>query len=130
MRAALLMGLFCTFAELGLPGCAAQERARAEQLQKTKMDSALTPYVGRSIADFMIDRGPATNAIDMGGNKRAFQWKITGQTPGAVVPLSGVLVAVPPQQQTCLVSLIASASKPAPAMSDWIIDSWRWNGDC
>src|ERR1700730_9968309 len=79
MRAALLMGLFCAFAGLAL-GCAARERDRAEQLQKTRMESALTPYVGRSIADFMLDRGPATNAIDMGGNKRAFQWRITGQT--------------------------------------------------
>lgn len=127
---AVLMGLVCAFAGLALPGCAAQERARVEQLQKTRMEFALTPYVGRSIADFMLDRGPATNAIDMGGNKRAFQWKITGQTPGAVVPLSGVLVAVPPQQQTCMVSLLASTSKSNPAMSDWVIDSWRWNGDC
>jgi hypothetical protein len=122
--------VFCAISGLGLLGCTAQGKAMQELQQKTKMESALTPYVGRSIADFMIDRGPSTSTIDLGPNKRAFQWKITGQTAGAVVPLSGMLVTVPPQQQTCTVSLIASTTKKSPAMSDWIIESWRWNGEC
>jgi hypothetical protein len=122
--------VFCAISGLWLLGCTAQEKAQMELQQKTKMESALTSYVGRSIADFMIDRGPSTSTIDLGDNKRAFQWKITGQTAGAVVPLSGMLVTVPPQQQTCTVSLIASTTKKSPAMSDWIIDSWRWNGEC
>jgi hypothetical protein len=104
-------------------GCAAQ-------IQAKKMDTALTPYVGKSIADYALDRGPPTNTIDMGGNKRGFQWVITGQSPAAVVPLNGALIAVPSHQQTCTVSLVASTTKPSPALSDWIIESWRWNGDC
>jgi hypothetical protein len=83
--------VFCAISGLGLLGCTAQEKAQMELQQKTKMESALTPYVGRSIADFMIDRGPSTSTIDLGPNKRAFQWKITGQTAGALVPLSGML---------------------------------------
>jgi hypothetical protein len=98
--------------------------------QSSKMDGARTPYVGRIIADYVLDRGPATNTIDMGANKRGFQWQLTAQTPGAVVPISGMMVTVPPGQKSCTVSLVASTTKPSPALSDWIIESWRWNGAC
>ena len=104
-----------------LLGCATQNQ---------KMQDALHPYVGSSIADFALDHGPPTNTIDMGGTKRGFQWQITGQSAGAVVPVSGMLVAVPPQQRMCLISFVASTTKPSPTFSDWIIESWRWNGAC
>jgi hypothetical protein len=94
------------------------------------METSLTPYVGKSIADFTLDRGPPSNTIDMGGNKRGFQWVVTKQSPAGIVPLSGTLIAVPSHQLTCTVSLVASTIKPSPALSDWIIESWRWNGDC
>jgi hypothetical protein len=109
-----------------LSGCVADQQA----IQATKMRDALTPYIGRSIADYVVDRGPPTTTVDLGGNKRAFQWQISGQTAGAVVPISGALIAVPPRQQTCMVSLVASARKQSPALSDWIIEDWRWNGAC
>jgi len=48
----------------------------AAEQQATKMQSALTPYVGRSIADYVVERGPPTTTIDLGGNRRAFQWQI------------------------------------------------------
>ena len=102
----------------------------AQQSQANKMEAALTPYVGRSIAEYVLDHGAPTTTLDMGTNKRAFQWQITGQSPGAIIPIGGSLVAVPPRQQTCMVSLIASTTKPSPLMSDWVIESWRWNGAC
>jgi hypothetical protein len=37
---------------------------------------------------------------------------------------------VPSGQESCMVSLVASSSKTAPTLSDWIIESWRWNGNC
>jgi hypothetical protein len=55
---------------------------------------------------------------------------ITGQTAPAAVPINGMLVTVPPRQQTCIVSLVANANKPSPALSDWIIENWKWSGDC
>lgn len=95
------------------------------------MEARLAPYVGRSIADVVIDHGPPTTSINMGGNKRAFQWQNNGQTAGAVVPISGALIAVPSQQRIiCLISFIATTRKPSPAMSDWIVESYRWNGAC
>jgi hypothetical protein len=98
--------------------------------QQRKMDSSLAPYVSRSIADFALDHGPPTSTIDMGASRRGFQWVVTGQTAGAFVPVSGMLVTVPPEQRKCTVSLIASTNKPSPSLANWIIESWRWNGDC
>jgi hypothetical protein len=106
-----------------LTGCAAQ-------IQAKRNEAILAPYVGKSIADYALDRGPPTNTIDMGANKRGFQWVLTGQSPGAIVPLNGALIAVPARQQTCMISFVASTTKPSPALSDWIIESWHWNGDC
>jgi hypothetical protein len=108
-----------------LLGCAS-----AEKQQMTKMETALSPWVGRSIADYVAERGPPTTSIDLGGNKRAFQWQMTRQTPGAVVPLAGSLIAVPSREESCMVSLVASSSKSAPSLSDWIIERWSWNGAC
>jgi hypothetical protein len=94
------------------------------------MEKSLTPYIGKSIADFALDRGPPTNTIDMGANKRGFQWVVTRPSPAGVIPLNGALIAVPSHEQTCSVSLVASTVKPSPALSDWIIESRRWNGEC
>jgi hypothetical protein len=114
--------LLTCFALLGCVSAADQ--------QTKKMESALTPFVGKSVADYALAHGPPTNTIDMGANKKGFQWVITGQTAGAVVPLSGMLVTVPPRQQTCMVSLVANSTRPSQALSDWIIESWQWNGAC
>ena len=94
------------------------------------MDTALSPFVGKSIADFALAHGPPKDTINMGPNKRGFQWVITGQSAGAVVPVGGALVAVPPRQQTCMVSLVANSIKPSSVLSDWIIESWQWSGAC
>ena len=110
---------------VALLGCAS-----AAQQQTTRMETTLSPWVGRSIADFVVERGPPTTSIDLGGNKRAFQWRMTRQTPAAVVPLAGTLIAVPSQEESCMVSLVASSSKSTPALSDWIIERWSWNGAC
>jgi hypothetical protein len=95
-----------------------------------RMEQALSRYVGRPVSEYILDRGPPTSTFEIGPGKKGFQWRIAGQTVGAVVPVSGMLVAVPPKEETCMVSLIASARKPFPAMSDWIVESWRWNGAC
>jgi len=47
---------------------------------------------------------------------------MTRQTPGAVIPLGNSLVTVPSGQESCMVSLVASSSKAAPTLSDWIIE--------
>ena len=101
---------------ISLLGCEAQ-------MQQNKMGAALSPWVGRSIADYVLSRGPPTNTVNLGPDKRGFQWVLTGVAPGGVVP-------VPPRQQTCVISFEAETRSANPALADWTITSWRWNGAC
>ena len=124
MRSAI-QPLLLISACFALLGCASEA-----QRQATRMETALNPWIGQSIADYVVTRGPPTTSIDLGGNKRAFQWQMTRQTPAAVVPLAGSLIAVPSREESCMVSMVASSNKPTPALSDWIIERWSWNGAC
>ncbi len=109
----------------------AQNTKEAQQLA-SRGDFALNPWIGRSIADFVVQRGPPTTSIDLGGNKRAFQWQATRQTPAAVIPLGSSLVGVPSRQESCLVSLVASSSKAAPTvvLTGSSSAGKLWNGAC
>ena len=102
----------------------------AEETQRNKMEAALSPWVGRSIADYVLSRGPPTNTVNLGPNKRGFQWVLTGVAPGGVAPIGGALITVPPRQQTCTVSFEAETRSANPALADWTITNWRWNGAC
>jgi hypothetical protein len=75
-------------------------------------------------------RGSNYSVIDIGQGKRGFQWVWTRQTPSLTVPVGGVAVTTPPQTQSCTVTMIASTTKATPALGDWVIESWRWNGAC
>ena len=71
------------------------------------MHTALTPYIGRTIADYVLDHGPPANTVDLGPSKKGFQWLTT---------------------QRCTVSIVAHATKPDPSLADWVIEHWRWQG--
>lgn len=109
-------------AALLLAGCAAS--------QNDKMKAALDPYVGRPVADHVVAKGPPASVTDLGPNKKLFRWAWTRQGPGALVPVGGAIVAVPSQQQQCVVSFVATTSKPNPTLQDWIIENWNWEGAC
>jgi hypothetical protein len=94
------------------------------------MTRSLNSYVGKSVADVALDRGPPINTIDMGPNRRGFEWQITTETPEVAKPAPGSNIAatVPASQETCLVSFVASTTKSSPSLSDWIIESSQWKG--
>ena len=94
------------------------------------MARSLQAYVGRPVADVAQDRGPPTSTVDLGPNKRGFQWQITSETHEVAKPAPGSYVAatVPPGEQTCLVSFVASTASSSPSLSDWIIESSQWKG--
>ena len=94
-----IITLFC----FTLAGCA------AVQQRHERMHTALTPYIGRTIADYVLDHGPPTNIVDLGSGKKGFQWLTT---------------------KTRTVSIVAHATKPDPALSDGVIEHWRWQGMC
>jgi len=110
-----------------LQGCAELETAKQQQ----KMDSALSPYIGRSIAEYVGARGPPQFEYEIGKNKKSFQWVITGQSAaGGAVLSGGVVVARPAQTLICRVTFAATSDKPAPTYADWKIESFQWAGAC
>ena len=114
-----------------LAACFVVMNCASETQQRTAaMEAKLNPLIGHSIADAVIGHGPPTSQIDLGANKRLFQWQGTTNTPGAVLPIGGALVAVPSQQKNCIISLIAVSTKPSPSLLDWIVESYSWNGVC
>jgi hypothetical protein len=113
-----------------LASCSWQQAIQQHQEQQSRMTRSLNAYVGKSVADVALDRGPPTNTIDMGPGKRGFEWEITTETPEVAKPAPGSSIAatVPASQQTCLVSLVAWTTNPSPSLSDWIIESTQWKG--
>jgi DNA-binding transcriptional LysR family regulator len=81
--------------------------------------------------DFILARiATPSSTLDLAAGKRSFRWVWYEQSPGAVVPLSGALVTVPPQQRQCAVTFIATTTTPSPTVSDWRINGWAWDGAC
>ena len=124
----------CLLAGLGigllLASCSWQEAIQQHREQKGRMERSLNAYVGKSVADVANERGPPTTTTDMGPGRRGFEWEITTEKPEVAMPApgSGIAATVPPSQQTCRVSFVASTTKPSPSLSDWIIESSQWNG--
>jgi hypothetical protein len=81
--------------------------------QQESMAGALDRYIGRPVADFAADHGePTSSMIETGDRKAAFRWVLTGQ-------------------RQCTVILDAATTNGAkPALKDWTILSWRWDGAC
>ncbi len=94
------------------------------------MSADLNQFIGRSIADYVIVKGPPSSATDLSPTKRLFRWVFTGQSVGGVVPVGGAIVAVPSRQLQCTVSFVANASKPNPSLQDWAVESYSWDGAC
>jgi hypothetical protein len=121
-----LRAIICVF----LTSCAVKEAIDHHKEQESRMAKSVNAYIGRSVADVAVDRGPPTNVVDVGSSKRDFQWEIMTERPERPMPApgSGIAATVPPGQETCLVSFVASSANPSPSLSDWIIESGQWKG--
>jgi hypothetical protein len=115
---------------LVLAACSIQQAVQEHKEQQARMTRSLDGYVGKSIADVTAERGPPTSTIELAANRRSFQWKMTTQTPerAAGAPGSQMAVILPKDEQTCLVTVVASTAAPSPALSDWIVESTQWKG--
>jgi hypothetical protein len=113
-----------------LGSCSWQQAIEQHREQQGRMERSLNAYVGRSVADVAIERGSPTSTTDMGGGRRGFEWEITTERPEVAKPApgSGIAATVPASPQTCVVSFVASTTKPSPSLSDWIIESSQWKG--
>jgi hypothetical protein len=113
-----------------LTSCALYRAAEQYKERQSRMTETVNAYIGRSVADVALGRGPPTDTIDMGANKRGFQWQITTERPEMAMPAPGsnIAVTLPPSQETCLVSVVAATTVSSPSLSDWIIESSEWKG--
>jgi hypothetical protein len=114
-----LMALFVFAAEFGCAGP-----------KQDPLKSTLNAWIGRSIADFVDQRGQPTNTVDMGQGRARFQWVTGDVKPSSMSPAGGNVVVVPPSSSSCLISLIATSASSNPNLRDWIIESWSLNGNC
>ena len=94
----------------------------------------MASYVSKSINEPILDYGPPTHIVDLGNNKRAFQWKIdssgllpistpttsTIYTNGSVATVSSTTTSYIPYSDSCLYTLTAVKSG-----NDFIVDGFR-----
>ena len=121
----LLAVLLGAFVSLFLVSCAAD-------IQRDRMTNALNAWMGRSVAEFALERGNPTEIIDLGPNRRGFRWVLTEATPSvaAMLPGTNMLVSRAPGTRSCTISLDASSQNPSVSLADWRIEHWGWNGAC
>jgi hypothetical protein len=124
------MGSIVSFSEYLITMIAAGALCACTGSKQDTMKLTLNPWIGRSIGDYVDQRGPPTNTQDLGPGRARFQW-ITGEVkPSAMPPTGSNIVVVPPSASSCLVSLMATTTSPNPGLGDWIIESWSLNGTC
>jgi hypothetical protein len=113
-----------------LTACAIKEAIDHHKEQESRMAQSITAYIGKSVADVALDRGPPTHVVNVGSSRRDFQWETTTEAPERPLPAPGARMAstVPPGQETCLVSFVASSPTSSSSLSDWIIESGQWKG--
>lgn len=111
--------IFATTCFLALTGCV------SEQLES---------YVGKSVTEPMMDMGKPTNIIDLGNNRRAFQWQkvssgvmpITTPAYGTIhgsngwANLTATTTNYVPYATDCLYTVTATRKG-----SDWVVDGFR-----
>ncbi|MEQ9345615.1 MAG: hypothetical protein RIG26_04135 [Thalassospira sp.] len=84
---------FAVFAFLLLAGCTGQ---------------IMKGYIGKSIQEPILDYGPPINVIELGDDRRAYQWNIV---TGGVVPVSGPSTTTyVPYSDSCVHTLTAKKS--------------------
>lgn len=127
MRARFILSL-AIFAP-ALQSCAvtqSQERAQ----QEARAEAAFRPYVGKTIADAVIAMGQPTTSFQIAQGKQAFQWVQTRARPGMIIPMGNNLIAAPPTQVECRVTLTATTASKSPSFGDWRVELVNVNGFC
>ena len=112
-----------------LSGCVTtQEQIQADQ--QTRMETALTPWIGQSVASYVAVHGDPTTSVALNEHTTAFRWVMTGSSTGAVIPVMGTLMVVPPRQLQCMVAFQATTSAKTPQLKDFTITKYTWEGVC
>ena len=111
--------LLAGIAVLALAGCASEQ---------------LASYVGKPVTEPILDYGPPTSVLELGENRRAYQWArvnsgvvpITSPSystvygPGGVATVNTTTTSYIPYSENCVYTLTATRSGDA-----WIVDGYR-----
>jgi hypothetical protein len=104
----------------------AEEQVSVSKQERLRI--ALDSWIGSPVSNYALRFGPPTSSFEI-GLKRAFQWRVTGQTSGLGVPIGNIIV-YRSSQTTCLISFVASTKTPTPTLADWTIETWQYQGTC
>lgn len=94
------------------------------------MTGAMDKWIGQSVASYVGEFGNPTSSVKLDDQTSAFRWLYSGQGPGAVVPVMGTLMVVPPRQLQCTVVFKATSNVQNPELKDFTIKSYEWQGNC
>ncbi len=100
------------------------------EAQGDRMERLMVADHGKTIADIALRRGPPHTSFAVGNNETAFQWVLTGQAPGMIIPVSGMIVTAPPTSTQCRFTYKAITTAKNAALKDWIITGHSWQGAC
>lgn len=95
----------------------------------------LQGYIGKPITEAILDNGPPTNIVELGDNRRAYQWDVT---KAGIVPItapsttyvygSGISATATitsttyvPYEQRCIYTVTATKSESG----EYIVDGFR-----
>ena len=94
----------------------------------------MADYIGKSIREPILDYGPPINEVDLGGNRRAFQWRVDSSGYTAIyTPSTTTLygmgssytaytssISYVPYSNSCIYTLTAIKQD-----NDYIVDGYR-----
>lgn len=78
----------------------------------------LESYVGKSITEAELDLGPPVNVVELGADRRGYQWAVTNSDYVPIV--TPTTTTYLPYSTDCIYTLLASKRG-----SDWIVDGFR-----
>ena len=110
-------------------GCQSTHERQAQE-QQLRMKATLAGWVNQPVSNYALNKGNPIETIKLSDTRTAFRWVFTHNSPGAIVPIYGSLVAIPSQKLACSISLIGEPNKKKPELKDFIVVDYSWNGYC
>ena len=101
----------------------------AQQAQE-RMNTTLTSWVGRNVAEFSVQYGRPVDIVKTSNNTAVFRWTSYSQSAGGIVPIGGMMAVVPPRQFACNVRLTAVSKTGSNELRNWTIQRYQFDGYC
>ena len=116
---------FCFPIIVFLTACAATREQKTAEIEQS-----LAAAHGKGLGPAVAGLGPPHSTFELGKGRRGFQWVMTSQRPGMIMPIGNSLMVAPPQATICRITFTAITKSRNPGLNDWIIDGHAWAGRC